>query len=560
MRRHFIGWIFIIALMTIGIAGTNAQSGIRAVVINENLNIRITPAIGATVIDTVEAGYVFDIITARSGDNEWLRVDYQCSEAWINLAPIQILEGDISTLPTADPRSIPAGGFDAPRAGFSDATGPILGRATDGVRIRSGPSTGYPTLANINFNQQFYITGRNRCASWLQVQFEGTLGWVSATFVQQIGEGNVQTLPEGGVVADSAAPQVDGDIEYFSTLRLMLSRLDLAQISLDAIRSDWTDSALTGRAACQDYPARPSDFSIASPLLAANYGVMEPLRVDFNAAMQNIRDAIDLFIQVCDQPGTGNPVGQTTVAGALNMINVADQLVLSLRQRINDLLPDVNLGVDECLLVFNRSAEVLPLVSFGVIYGDSLTRHTYARGYCFNGIEGQVINLQVLPIPPAELEIFLAVSSLDNPTDFLAINQGSPGFRQTIGPITLPSTGAYLIIIADLQEDSSERVSFGEFAFLLSDLTFGTAFRSITYDETTNSIILEDLPEVTFGVAETAAPIACGSTVFTCSQLFSCDEARACLTLGNFTLDSNGDGIPCNEPPFNLVSGSVACN
>ena len=472
MRRHFIAWIFIIALMTIAVASSSAQSGVRAVVINENLNIRITPALGAPVLDTVDAGTVFDIITARSGDNEWLRVDYQCQEGWINLAPIQILEGDINTLPTADPRSIPFGGFEAPRAGFSNETGPILGRATDGLRIRSGPSTGYPTIGSINFNQQFYITGRNSCASWLQVQFEGILGWVSATFVQQIGPGNVQTLPAGGIIADSAAPQVDGDEEFFATLRLMLGRLDLAQISLDEIRSDWTDSALTGRATCQDYPVRPSDFSIATPLLAANFGVLEPLRVDFNTAMKNIRDAIDLFIQVCNQPGTGNPVGQTTVSGALNMINVADQLFLSLRQRLNELLPDLTLGVDECLLVFNRSAEVLPLVSFGVIYGDSLTRHTFARGYCFNGIEGQVINLQVLPIPPAELQVFLAISAMDNPTDFLAINVGSPGIRQTIGPITLPSTGTYLVIIADLQEDSSERISFGEFAFLLSDLTF----------------------------------------------------------------------------------------
>lgn len=559
MPKHFPSWLFIIFLLVLSIGSTSAQTPVRVVAVNEFLNVRITPALGASVVGTVEGGYVFDSVTARSGDNEWVRVNYQCQEGWVNLAPVIVLEGDISSLPTADPRSVPAGGFDAPRAGFSDATSTILGQATDGVRVRSGPSTGYPTIANINFNQQFYITGRNYCASWLQVQFEGTLGWVSATFVQPIGPGNVQTLPDGGIIADSAAPQVDGDEEYFSTLRLMLARLDLAQESLDSIRSSWTDSALTGRAVCQDYPTRPADFSLATPLLAANYGVMEPLRVDFNTSMQYIRDAIDLFIQVCNQPGTGNPVGQTTVSGALNTINLADQLILNLRQRLNILLPALNLGVDECLLVFNRSAEILPLVSFGVIYADSLTRHTYARGYCFNGIEGQTINLQVLPIPPANLETFLAVSAIDNPTDFLAINQGTPGVRQTIGPITLPSTGAYLIIIADLQEDSEERTSFGEYAFLLSDLTFGTNFRGIAYDEATDSITLEDLPELSFS-SVVAPSVACPNISFACTQLFSCDEARACLAQGNFTLDTNGDGTPCNEAPFNLVSGSLACN
>jgi len=558
MRKQVIAWLFVTGLMIFGIGGSSAQSGVRVVVVNEFLNVRVTPAIGAPVIGTVEAGYVFDIITARSGDDQWLRVDYLCSEGWINIAPLVILEGDIFALPTHDPRSMPFGGFEAPRSGITTASSDILGRATDGLRIRSGPSTGYPTIGNINFNQQFYITGRNRCGSWIQVNFEGTLGWVSATFVEQIGPGNIQTLPEGGVVAEAATPQIDGDQEYFATLRLMLSRLDIAQISLDSIRSSWTDAALSGRAICQDYPARPSDFPIASPLLAANYGVLEPLRVDFNSAMQDIRDAIDLFIQVCNQPGTGNPVGTTTVEGALNTINRADQTVLSLRQRLNSLIPDLSVGVDECLLVFNRAAEVLPLVQFGVVYGDEITRRTYARGYCFNGIENQVVNFQALPIPPAQLNLFVAISAIDNPTDFLAINIGPTGLSQTVGPIILPSTGQYLLIIADLQEDSSTRTSFGNYAFLLSDLTFGTSFRNLIYDEGTNSVVLQQQADFSVGIATEPIAAVCPNISFACSGLFSCDEARACLQQGNFNLDPNGDGVPCNEVG-NLLLNTTQC-
>ncbi|MGB7341092.1 MAG: SH3 domain-containing protein, partial [Phototrophicaceae bacterium] len=498
MRKNIIGWLFIIGLTVVGLGSSQAQSGVQAVVINDLLNIRLAPAIGAGVVDTVEAGFVFDRIDARSGDNQWLRVDYLCQQGWINLTPVLILEGDISSLPTADPRSIPFGGFEAPRAGFTTQGGSLIGRATDGLRVRSGPSTAYPTLSNINFNQQFTLTGRNRCASWVQVSFEGTLGWVSASFIELASPGNLLDLPEGGIVAEELLPQVDGDQEYFATLALMLGRLNLAQQSLDSIRASWTDSALTGRAICQDYPPRPSDYSIATPLLAANYGVLEPLRIDYNAAMKDIRDAIDLFIQVCNQPGTGNPVGQSTVEGALNMLNRADQTVLSLRQRLTALVPDLTPDIDECLLVYNRSAEILPVVTTGVVLADSITRRTFARGYCFYGIEGQLVNLQVLPIPPSQLKTFLAISALDNPTDFIAINEGTPGVRQTVGPITLPITGAYLIIIADLQEESDARISFGDFAFLLSDLTFGTSTRSLAYDDATNSIILEDAVSFSF--------------------------------------------------------------
>lgn len=546
MRKNIIGWLFIIVLAVIGLGGIQAQSGLRAVVINENLNVRITPAIGAPVIDTVEAGFVFDRIDAISGDRQWLRVDYLCQQGWINLAPIQLLEGDINTLPTADPRSIPFGGFETPRAGITSVEGTLLGRATDGLRVRSGPSTGYPTLSNINFNQQFTLTGRNRCGSWVQISFEGTLGWVSATFVQLLGNGNLLDLPEGGIIAESVTPQIDGDEEYFATLGLMLSRLQLAQDSLDIIRNSWTDAALTGRAVCQNYPPRPSDFSIATPLLAANFQILEPLRLEFNSAVKDIRDAIDLFIQVCNQPGTGNPVGQATVQGALNTINRADQTVIALRQRLNELIPDFEPTAQECLLLFNRKVELLPVVASGVIYGDSINQRTIARGYCFNGIAGQVVNLQVLPIPPAELEVFVAISPLDNPTDFVTVSLGVAGASQNVGPVILPTTGAYLILIADLQEGADTRASFGEYALLLSDLTFGTSFRNLLYDEATNSIILEEGGSAaTFGLTEDA-PTVCPSLSFSCAQLFTCAEATACLQAGNFSLDPDNDGIACN--------------
>ncbi len=56
MRKYLIGWMFVVAFIVLGIGGSSAQSGIRVVVINEFLNIRVTPAIGAPVIDSVEAG------------------------------------------------------------------------------------------------------------------------------------------------------------------------------------------------------------------------------------------------------------------------------------------------------------------------------------------------------------------------------------------------------------------------------------------------------------------------------------------------------------------------
>lgn len=556
MRRGIIGWLIALCMLLLTMGGSIAQSGVRVLVVNEHLNIRTFPAIGAPVIDTVDAGYVFDMIDARSPGSDWVRVDYLCSEGWINLIPTVTLEGDLSGLQVADPRSIPYGGFDSPRSGFTSKTSQVLAAATDGLRVRAGPSTAYPTLANINFNQQFYILGRNRCGSWVQVNFNGTLGWVSASFIRIIA-GDHRTTPEGGIVADESLPSA-GDDEFEATVRGMLARLDIAQESLDTIRTLWTDAALNGRAVCQAYPARPSDYVIPIPFLAANYGLLYQVYTDFNDAMANVRQAIDLYIEVCNQPGTANPVGQATVQGALNIINVADDQFASLRTRLFALIPQIGtVGPDQCLLEFKNKSEIVPLVQMGVIYGDEFTRRTYARGYCFNGLQNQVVHFQALPIPNAELKLFVAISPMNNPTNFIASGQGARAQKILMGPIILPSTGAYLLIIADLG-GGENRLPIGNYAFLLTDLTFTTSLPQLEYNADTGSVdIIQPVPEATPMLTE-AAPVTCPGLSFTCAQLFSCGEAYACLSAGNFSLDQNGDGIPCNEAG-NLLLGSSTC-
>ncbi len=555
MRKHRIALLLGLGLLLlIPLFATAAQGGVRIVVVNEFLNVRAVPAIGAPVIDTVEAGYVFDIVTARSADSEWVRVDYECNEGWINLTPTLTIEGDLNALPVRDPRSIPFGGFESPRAGFSQQVGPIEGFATDGLRVRAGPSTAYPTIGNINFNQRFTLTGRNRCGNWLQVNFETTLGWVAARFVQPVG-GDIRTLPEGGIVAQDAPISGEGIDTYIATLRLMRDRLDIAQTSLNAIRTVWTDAALSGRVYCPAYPAQPSDFFIPTPVLAANFVTLQPLQTDFNDAMANIRLPIELLIQLCNLPGTGSPVGQATIQGALDAINLAEEQIVSLRIRLDELIPDLDVGGDECLLVYNNRAEVLPRIDIGTIYLDEFTQRLTARGYCFEGLQSQVLNIQALPIPPAQQSLFVSISTLDDPANFINVSRASAGALLRLGPITLPRTTTYIVLIADLGEDGRSPV--GEFAFLLRDAQFVGDTEFLTFNEQLQTVTLTTniSTQQQTVIAPTARPdqATCPSTQFTCAQLQDCQEAIACFQAGNFSLDPDGDGTPCED----LLCGGV---
>lgn len=533
-----------------------AQGSVRAVVVNEFSNIRTVPAIGAPVIDTVSAGFEFNVITARSADSQWLRVDYLGNEGWVNVVPLVILSGNVDALPVADPRTIPYGGFDAPRSGPSSATSPVTGRTTSGLRLRAGPSTAYPTLVSIPNDAGVILTGRTLSNGWYQINFDGLLGWSAASFIQIIGLPGIEVLPIDGVIAD--APPSSGEVaqDFEDLIRLMLDRVIRAQDALNQVRTLWTDAALTGRAACTTaFPPRPSDISITLPLLSAFFQTLEPLRIDFNDAMFNVRSAIDLYIEVCRQPGSGNPVGQATVQGALNTVNLAEAQLISLRTRLENLIPDTQIGVDQCVLEFNNQREVLPVLSVGVIYLDEFNSRKTIIGFCIDVVANQRLSFQVLPLPGSNIEPFISVSPLADPTNFFFASRGTLGELYSVGPLVVTETTRFVVIISDLSVDGTP--PSGDFAFYVADVTFSNAIPQLIFDEATGSVILQTpqqqgqtpTDQTPGGGGQTppggGGTVVCPSTAFTCNQLFTCAEAQACFNAGNFSLDEDGDGIPC---------------
>ncbi len=550
MRRKTFWLIMFLVALCLSTGGTLlAQAGVRVVVVNEYANVRVVPAIGAEVVDSVDAGTEF-IANAHSGDNEWLRIDYYGSEGWIHISPVIILEGNVNDLPVADPRTIPYGGFESPRAGATSATGPAA-RLTNWLRLRAGPSTGYPVIAEMPYTYAVFLLGRNANNSWFQVNFEGTLGWMASGYLEFIDAVNVNNLPVGGIVADSPPLTGQTATDYISVLMLMRDRLDLAQPSLDHIRAAWTDAALAGRASCAPYPARPSDMHIAPSLLSAYYPVLFPLGTDFNTAMANLRHAIDLFIEVCNQPGLGNPVGTATVQGALGTVNTADGMFASLRGRLNELIPpDREPGANECLLSYNGQFDILPVIQTGVIYMDSFEPDNYATGYCFDVAEGRVLFIQTMQLPESNIVHFMSVSPLDNPTDFVAVGAGANGSSLlTVSPVLITQTGRYLLILTDIGAVYRDVPPNGNFALIASDTTDTAITPGMIYDPETGQVVLST-PETTTGEGGATCP----DLTYTCSQL-SCEQVCACFLAGNSSLDGDNDSYPCE-----VECGLMSCN
>ena len=521
-----------------------AQEGVTAVVTNEWANIRIIPALGAEVIASMPAGYLFDAINGRSGDNQWLRVDFNGEEGWVHMSPLAVLTGDTNSLPVADPRSVPYGGFDAPRSGMTSATSEVTARLADWMNVRGGPSTGYPILAYGEINSHVYLLGRTANSSWTQINYQGTLGWIASRYLILPAGFHLGGLPVGGIVAEAQLPSRPVGDDYVSTLQLMLARINLAQPSLDEIRAAWADSSLTGRASCHDaFPARPSNFNVPNDLLAAYYVQLNPVTNLFNDAMYNVRYAIDLLIEACEQPGLENPVGQATVAGALDVVALADGQFAELRRRLAELIPDdPGIGIGQCLFSFGGQVDILPVVAIGQIVIDYLSPKRLATGYCFDAIQGQQLIFETLMLKDTAVIHLLAMSRFDDPTDFLTTGTGYITQADTVvGPITIPETARYILIVTNVEPDVYVDA---EFAVFIHEPIPGVFGGSLVQDPITGVLIT-----ATPSISPFATPAlgTCPDLSWTCIQMPSCETAYACLQAGNFSLDGDNDGVPCEN-------------
>jgi uncharacterized protein YraI len=554
MRQVAYRILILLVGLVLSVQATSAQplppGSVYVVVNRDDVNVRIAPALGADIIAFVDAGWTATA-DARSPDSQWLRIDFNGQEAWIGLPVVSVLSGDVALLAVADPRSIPYGGFESPRSGTTTATGPISGRlANSGLRLRAGPSTAYPVLANPPRYTVFSLLGRTENNAWLQVNFEGTLGWVTASWVE-FQSGSILDLPIDGVVASAPPASADTLENYLGTLRFMLDRLNLTQPALDSIRATWTTVSLGQRAACQNFPPRPSNLNIPQPLLAAFYPTLEPLRVDFNSAMANVRLAIDLWIEACGfpQPPSG-VVGQATVIGALNTIQAADGLFADLRRRITALLPSFELGADECLFTFQEQFDILKIITQGNLVLDELTPRKNATGYCLDAVAGESLRIEWAQIT-GNIVPLVSISPFDNPTQFLGVGRNTvDGKLLTLGPISITANARYLIVIADTDTSRADPVQ-GNYGLLVTNIAGQTLVNpGLGFDPVTGQLVVN--PPVTTPLTGLPTPtiggfVACPSLAFTCEQFISCAEAQACLAAGNFTLDPDNDRIPCEE-------------
>ncbi len=144
-------------------------SGATAVVTAGMLNVRSGPSMAYSVVSYLPYGQTVGVL-GRATNSAWVKVQTPTgATGWINSEYTQ-MNTSLDALPVIDSAVSPYG------------TVTVI---SNGLNVRSGPSTSYSILAGVYYGTTLSLMGQNADGSWYQIQTpSGITGWVNAAYVQ----------------------------------------------------------------------------------------------------------------------------------------------------------------------------------------------------------------------------------------------------------------------------------------------------------------------------------------------------------------------------------------
>ncbi len=179
---------------------------------NVRVNVRSGPGTQYTIIGKLNAGDRFDV-TGRLENSEWVRVNFNGAEGWVSASVINVT-GDLATAPVAEAGENASTGSSG-QGVQSGVTGDVVVITRFNTNLRAAPTINSDRLAVIPFNVELPLTGRNAGNNWVQVDYNGTIGWVSSGLLE-FRQGNIASLPvigDDGNPVEAAQPQPEGTDE-----------------------------------------------------------------------------------------------------------------------------------------------------------------------------------------------------------------------------------------------------------------------------------------------------------------------------------------------------------
>jgi uncharacterized protein YraI len=189
-----------------------------ATVTTAELNVRDRPnPYTGLILLRITQGQTYPVI-GKNADSTWLQLNVNGVTGWVNAR--YVAASNLHLVPVTDPGTLPSG------ASATVTTNQL------NVRDRPNPFTGL-ILTRISRGQSYTVVGKNADSSWLQLNVNGTLGWVNARYVSATNL-HLVAVTDPGTRPTGATATV---ITYFLNVRgipdpingVILTRISLGQ-------------------------------------------------------------------------------------------------------------------------------------------------------------------------------------------------------------------------------------------------------------------------------------------------------------------------------------------
>jgi uncharacterized protein YraI len=157
---------------------TAAPSGATATVTAGVLNVRSTPSTTGAILAKIRQNETYSI-TGSNGDRSWYRLNVGNISGWVSGLFVTVANG--ASIPVVD-GSAPVV---QPTLSTNQTAVPAAFTATtvSNLNLRALPNTTADSLLVIPRGGTASVVARNSDSSWLRVNYNGVVGWVSARFV-----------------------------------------------------------------------------------------------------------------------------------------------------------------------------------------------------------------------------------------------------------------------------------------------------------------------------------------------------------------------------------------
>jgi uncharacterized protein YraI len=149
------------------------------------VNVRSLPTTtGSTVIAKINPGESYTVM-GRTDDSTWWQISVNGQLGWV-------FSNYVNTYNTANvPITYRANAAQTANTGYTVT-------ATTNLIIRSGPGTSFALLGNLLNGRSAAVVGRNTRSTWYQINYNGVVGWVTASGVQLQGSATTSPIPITG--------------------------------------------------------------------------------------------------------------------------------------------------------------------------------------------------------------------------------------------------------------------------------------------------------------------------------------------------------------------------